>query len=624
MSAGHGSSKMYTEEEVQQLLAASRTEAIAETERRPVPPLMRETFTPNDPVHGLISLPAIVKTVVDTDVFQRMRQIKQLGICDLVYPGATHNRFMHSIGTAYLAYELVKGLRLRQPELRISDRDVLCVTLAGLCHDLGHPCYSHMFEVFMHSVGRDLRLAAEAENCGKPLPEEMEKRIKSYETWEHEDASLMLGKLIFEELNEPLREAGLKVDDDGDDFTFILELISPPKQSLEQLLERRALSSEWSNHIRGRRLEKAWLYEIVSNWRSGIDVDKFDYFRRDALYLGIQRQFDHNRYLKGIRVINDDSGVPLLSPPDKDKDSLRDNLMELRKMLHRAAYQHRTVKKLESHMIDILRMMDKHVQITGKDGKRMSISQAAAVLDPVAYPKLTDSFIQARLSDGENIGLFQASQEYKQRVVRRKLMRCVANWDLPRPEEVGGRDVVLPKEHDVIAEIHKRYQQFSAGFKMVRVGDKDVPYPEPQEPLRSVPTSELRCEVCSFHYGMKDRDPITRVLFHSTKSDAKLSVIVDGDAKPLRRKVLLFWNPPLEQPSDSLTLQRLTLAFNQWADVHAYGSVLTNITSPTRVASPSRVRLEAPAKRPRRMLKIEASCPLADPPLGLLPVKALP
>jgi len=283
-----------------------------------------------------------------------------------------------------------------------------------------------------------------------------------------------------------------------------------------------------------------------------------------------------------------------------------------------AAYQHRTVKKLESHMIDILRMMDRHVRVTGKDGQRMSMSQAAAVLDPVAYPKLTDSFVEARLSDGEDISLAEAAVEYRQRIVLRKLMRLVGNWDLPRPEEVGGKAVTLPAPQDVIAAVHKRYQQFSVGPQSVRVGDKDVPFPEPQAPMREVPAGELWCEVCSFHYGMQERDPITRVLFHSTKNDTRQSFIVDGDAKPLRRKVFFFWNPLLNEPSDSLTLQRLTLAFNQWADFEAYGSAALS----TQVASPTRIRAlpAAPAKRPRRELRIQASCPFADP--GVMPQRS--
>ena len=57
--------------------------------------------------------------------------------------GATHNRFFHSIGTAYLAMTFIQNLRHEQPHLQVTDRDEMCVTLAGLCHDLGHPCFSH-------------------------------------------------------------------------------------------------------------------------------------------------------------------------------------------------------------------------------------------------------------------------------------------------------------------------------------------------------------------------------------------------------------------------------------------------------------------------------------------------
>ncbi|CAK0814509.1 unnamed protein product, partial [Prorocentrum cordatum] len=123
-----------TEEELQARVQA----ALLDAARRPVPPALQETFTPNDPVHGLMHLPAIVKAVVDTNIFQRMRQIKQLGICHYVYPGAVHTRFFHSIGTAFLAL-LIKGLRHRQPELGVTDREAVCVLLAALCHDSGGP-----------------------------------------------------------------------------------------------------------------------------------------------------------------------------------------------------------------------------------------------------------------------------------------------------------------------------------------------------------------------------------------------------------------------------------------------------------------------------------------------------
>ena len=70
----------------------------------------------------------------------------QLGVSFYVFPTATHKRFEHCVGTAYLALKVVKKLKKKQPELEITDRDVKCVGIAGLCHDLGHGPYSHLFD----------------------------------------------------------------------------------------------------------------------------------------------------------------------------------------------------------------------------------------------------------------------------------------------------------------------------------------------------------------------------------------------------------------------------------------------------------------------------------------------
>ena len=175
--------------------------------------------------------------------------------------------------------------------------------------------------------------------------------------------------------------------------------------------------------MKGRPVQKAYMYEIVSNFRSGIDVDKMDYFRRDAYFLGIARQFDHHRYLKSLVVIEDHHGITTLSPPEKLKDDIRENLCELRKTLHRTAYQHKTVKKLESHMVDILKLMDKTVRVTGKSGKKMSISEAALSCDTVAYAKLTDMFVETRLLENEIPELHEACEAYTKHFLERKLMR---------------------------------------------------------------------------------------------------------------------------------------------------------------------------------------------------------
>jgi len=472
-----------------------------------------------------------------------------------------------------------------------------------------------------------------AAGAGRLLEPDAEARIARYENWTHEWASVRLLDVIFEETGDTLRMAGLTVDGDGDDFACIRELIDPPKKELEECLRNGNLRARWSEHIRGRPVEKAWLYEVVSNWRSGIDVDKFDYFRRDALFLGIHKQFDHNRYMKAVRVILDDKrvdrGVLTISPPDKEKDSIRENMLELRKSLHRTAYQHKTVKKLEMHMVDILKMMDSHVRITGVDGRQFKMSEAAVELDPVAYPKLTDAIVESRLPMHEDPTLDLAAKEYERRIVRRDLMRLVADWDVDRSTS----DLVSLPPSEILSGVLKAYATHAASLG-------------PSEPVVPVPAGELRCEVCSFHYGMRTKDPISRVLFHSSKSVSRTSYLCDDDAKPMKQKVFVFWNPssrPSGRPAYELTLSRLTLAFKHWAgekamlvnercdvpqshseDISQSSLPLVDggtksgrelqIQVPTKQSTRERDAAAAPgraavAPRPRRALKIQASCP---------------
>lgn len=517
-----------------------------------LPEVLREEFIVNDPVHGLMQLPSVVKLVVDSRLFQRMRHIQQLAMCSYVYSGATHKRFGHSLGTCYLAYELITGLRHRQPELGITVRDVLCVALAALCHDLGHPCYSHLFERFVHRRGQELR--RQGPEVGESA-QAFADRVKLYDTWTHEDASKKLLGELLKELDGPLRQAGLAVDDEGDDFVCIGELIDPPKGRLEALMLEGQLASRWCEVIRGRPVAKAWIYEIVSNWRSGIDVDKFDYFRRDAYYLGIRRQFDHERYTKCIKVVICDDGAPTISPPAKDKDTLRDNMLELRRTLHHMAYQHKTVKKLECHMLDILAMLDEHVRVVGECGRQLRPSEAAVAIDLVAYPKLTDTFVEALLLASDDPALQRAREEYDHRIARRKLMRLVAHWDLPHAGEAYAEragPLPVPNEDEVIGGVLAGYP---AASHQVQADD----------PVRAVALEELRCSVVSLHCGMGMRDPMTRVLFHGKTNDVCREQLEIGDVVPLRHKVFVFWNPPLDQPSDTVTLNRLTDAFTTWA-----------------------------------------------------------
>lgn len=97
----------------------------------------------SDPIHGFIRAYPHELKLIDSFYLQRLRHIKQLGVCYLVFPSAQHTRFEHSLGVMHLAGELYKALGYTDEKLyRI-------VRLAGLLHDVGHPPFSHTTEVLL-------------------------------------------------------------------------------------------------------------------------------------------------------------------------------------------------------------------------------------------------------------------------------------------------------------------------------------------------------------------------------------------------------------------------------------------------------------------------------------------
>ncbi len=95
-----------------------------------------------DPVNGPIKIDGIFSEIVDSKYFQRLRYIKQLGLCNTVFPGANHTRFEHSLGSMFLTKELMEALGI--------NNDI--PALAALLHDIGHMPFSHGIEDEFHSL----------------------------------------------------------------------------------------------------------------------------------------------------------------------------------------------------------------------------------------------------------------------------------------------------------------------------------------------------------------------------------------------------------------------------------------------------------------------------------------
>ncbi|EIE81108.1 hypothetical protein RO3G_05813 [Rhizopus delemar RA 99-880] len=150
----------------------------------------------NDPIHGYITLDDYTIDFIDTVQFQRLRELKQLGVLYYVFPGASHNRFEHSIGVSHLAGTLVERFAREQPELEISSNEIKCVKLAGLCHDLG----------------KKMWVVQKQPNCPPPGS-----------TWTHEQGSERMLEYLVDDN---------QIDIEKDEINFIKDLIAgEPRES---------------------------------------------------------------------------------------------------------------------------------------------------------------------------------------------------------------------------------------------------------------------------------------------------------------------------------------------------------------------------------------------------------
>ncbi|KAM9752028.1 deoxynucleoside triphosphate triphosphohydrolase SAMHD1-like isoform 4-T4 [Menidia menidia] len=343
----------------------------------------------NDSVHGHMELHPLLVKIIDTPQFQRLRDIKQLGGCYRVYPGASHNRFEHSIGVAYLAGELAKSLRSRQRELKIDDRDILCLQIAGLCHDLGHGPFSHLYDgMFIAQARRDLN-------------------------WEHEEASLgMLDHML--ENNAGLATMWGELLNEVD-LVFIKELMTG-----EPLNQGNPNNPEDAWPFNGRTEEKSFLYEIVANKLNGIDVDKFDYFERDCHHLGIKNNFDHLRYFLFVRVCEVNRRKHICAR-DKELENLC-GIFQTRNDLHRRAYQHNVNMNIQIMIKDAFVRADPHIRIPGTE---FSLSQA--IDDMEAYTKLTDHVFEKILYPDQNQEALQPASDILRRIVTRDLYKYLGH-----------------------------------------------------------------------------------------------------------------------------------------------------------------------------------------------------
>ena len=296
-----------------------------------------------DSVHGNIKICSNILQIIHLPEFQRLKKIRQLGNAHYVFMGATHTRFEHSIGVSYLCGQLLTNIKDNQPTLNIDDRTILLVKVAGLFHDIGHGCFSHLFDSHFLKV--------------KLTGTELEKYI------DHEYRSVKIIKYIMEKYKLPYTE---------EEISFICTLITHEEEYLRA----------------------PFLYEIVSNIKSGLDCDKIDYLIRDTRSVGIRSSINYDKMFMGARVIDN----TICYPYDDALDIFQ--LFHLRYIMHKKVYQHKTIREIDYMIADVLCDIDTRLDISGKIS---NIDEFCKCIDCITdidifmHPNTTTSLLMNRI-----------------------------------------------------------------------------------------------------------------------------------------------------------------------------------------------------------------------------------
>lgn len=216
-----------------------------------------------DPVHGTIALGDGETNVVDSPEFQRLRAIKQLGFADVSFPGATHTRFLHSVGVCHLAGVVFDQIFKNFPFSSRSVRNRLrqAFRLAALLHDVGHGPLSHTTEDVMPPL-QALKVKAYELRHKSPLQGELNEPHEIRAS--HEDYTI---KYITDSpLTQVLKDSFPDLSPIHVACLIDKTLINPDDFFIEQGIDFRPILSQ-----------------LVS---SELDVDRMDYLERDSYFTG--------------------------------------------------------------------------------------------------------------------------------------------------------------------------------------------------------------------------------------------------------------------------------------------------------------------------------------------------
>jgi len=347
-----------------------------------------------DSVHGFIHFNDLEKALIDTEAFQRLHYIHQLGMAYLIYPGGTHTRFEHSLGTMHLASLIFD--QIGSEEERGFWRQM--TRFAALCHDLGHLPFSHVAE----------------------------KRLLGKEG--HEEWTL---KIIESSALAPVWEKAREVF---------------PEKNIEEAVAKLSLGEEKLTALRPEVSFTPWekVYSLITTG-DFFGADRIDYLLRDAKATGLSYGlFDYAQLIEMLTVIPREKESLQIGVEESGIESC-EALLLARHFMQRRVYQHPTIKAFSFHLArfmetlykdsDYFASVEKYLELTEyqiltalqkakKDPNHLGHFDAVCVFDRKRR------FVATQLPEGVNSSQLEKFQQ------KEKLESSLIHWELAQTKSL--------------------------------------------------------------------------------------------------------------------------------------------------------------------------------------------
>lgn len=356
---------------------------------------MTGTYEIRDVIYGFIKIDEQERDIINDPAFQRLRRIRQLSLTEMVYPGANHTRFEHSLGVMQMATDMYdciceKSRDTLKTFLEMDDSGIKrwrkVVRLAALLHDVGHPPFSHS--------GEDLL----------PIKDVITKK-----RYEHEEYSISIIKQKFKpyiEMHPINRNYGITADE----VTALLGDQSVPQNSLN------SFALLWKSLISGQ-----------------LDADRADYLLRDSFHAGVSYGvYDRNRLTRCVVLGITETEAPIIAIQDGGWH-IAESLVVARYQMFSQLYFHKT-----------RRIFDYHISAATKEVLH------SVGLEDGCYPTPSNIDKYLDFDDWTIWGAFKQGLggEHKDRILNRKHYKCIHETDIVPSESDQKRMDELKVENE--------------------------------------------------------------------------------------------------------------------------------------------------------------------------------